>query len=446
MGKTTTLAERLRILELANEGLSDRQIADRVGLAPVTVRKWRRRGMRDGRPALASTLGRPRRGALSTFAASLREVVQAWRQAHPGWGPKTLRAQLASDPRFANQPLPHRATLARFLKGVGLAQSYARHTTLPEAAAPPAQAPHDEWELDARGAEYVPHVGMLALIDLVDRASHARLHSYPCWLGEQRCERHPRTGDYQTAMRLAFTQWGLPAGVSLDHDTVFYDVDSPSPFPTRFHLWLLALGLHVRFTRVRQPTDHALVERSHQLWADQVLVGATFLRWEAVYQALYRRQHFLNYELPCAALGEKPPLVAHPEAAIPRQPYRPEWEAELLRREPVDAYLAQGRWFRQVSKDGTVSLGGHLYSVGRSVARQQVELTFDPKERHLVCRNAEGSEIKRVPLRGISAAELMGDRAPLVSLPDDQSPLPFTWDDWLRVRLRAILSVRLNAT
>src|SRR5260221_3922121 len=55
---------------------------------------------------------------------------------------------------------------------------------------------------------------------------------------------------------------GLPRRITFDHGTVFYDTTSPSPFPTRLHLWLLALGIDVCFTRKRCPTDHAAT-RAH---------------------------------------------------------------------------------------------------------------------------------------------------------------------------------------
>jgi hypothetical protein len=65
-------------------------------------------------------------------------------------------------------------------------------------------------------------------------------------------------------MLRAFLTYGLPLRLSLDHDTVFFDNTTPSPFPTRLHLWLLALNIEVVFTGVRRPTDHASIERTHQ--------------------------------------------------------------------------------------------------------------------------------------------------------------------------------------
>lgn len=214
--------------------------------------------------------------------------------------------------------------------------------------------------MDARGREYVPCVGVVTLINLNDRCSRTRLLSYPCWLGSQRVERLPATDDYRLVLRLAFAEWGLPDRIAMDRDSVFYDDATKSPFPTRMHRWLLALGISVIFGRPGRATDRGTTERSHQLWAQQVLTGRSFVDWEASYQSLCQRRDFSNTRLPCATLGEVPPLIAHPEAKTPRRSYRPEWEAELLDLSRVYAYLARARWFRQVSAVGTVSLGGQV--------------------------------------------------------------------------------------
>lgn len=441
MGRVTTLEERILINELADAGYTDPEIAELLALSRWTVRKWRRRG-RQGRQALASKMGRPVTGVLSTFPSSIRETLQSWRDAHPGWGPKTLRIELEGDERFEGQPLPEKRSIARFLKVKELARPYERHSELPQSARAAPQAPHEEWEMDARGQEQVPGVGLITLINLNDRCSRTRLLSYPCQLGVQHLERRPTTEDYQLALRLAFTQWGLPDRLAVDHDSVFYDNSSKSPFPTRFHLWLVALGISLVFGRIGCATDQGVTERSHQLWAQQVLLGQSFSGWEALFLALCQRQDFLNTRLPCATLGEVPPLVAHPEACSPRRLYRPEWETELLDLSRVYAYLAQGRWFRLVSSVGTVSLGSQIYVLGRSPwARQQVEITFDASDQQVIFHAEDGETAKRLPLKGLSVETLMGEMGPLVNLPAFQLALPFSWDEWRAVRLCDTLGV-----
>lgn len=435
MTRITTLQDRVTMDQMSQQGYTNSQIASEVGWAIPTVRKWRRRARRDGRKGLASKMGRPVIGALSSYPVRLRETLRAWRVAHPGWGPKTLRAELEADEHFEGQQLPSLSGIANFLKEQDLARSYERHSELPQSTSQATSAPHEEWEMDSRGQERVPDIGIIALVNLCDEFSKAKIRSYPCVVGQKRATRRPRTEDYQLVLRLSFTEWGLPDRMAVDHDSVFYDNTCKSPFPTRFHLWLLALGVDLAFGRPGRPTDQATVERSHQTWAWQALEGQTFTEWDRLYAYLEQRRHFLNYRLPCSTLGNLPPLVAHPEALQPRRLYRPEWEAELLDLSRVYAYLAKGQWFRQISQVGTASLGQQTYGLGVLWSGESVEVTFDPEDKHLIFRSADGERKKRLPLRGINITNLVGEMGPLVNLDCFQLALPFTWDEWRVIRL-----------
>ena len=181
------------------------------------------------------------------------------------------------------------------------------------------------------------------------------------------------------------------------------------------------------------------MERSHQTWARQALEGQTFSQWDQLYAYLEQRRHFLNYRLPCSSLGEQPPLVAHPEALLPRRLYRPEWEQVLLNLSQVHAYLAKGRWFRRVSQVGTVSLGQQTYGLGVAWRGESVDIAFDPQDKQLIFRSADGEQRKRLPLKGVSVINLMGEMGPLVNLDHFQLALPFTWDEWRVIRLCEIL-------
>lgn len=334
--------------------------------------------------------------------------------------------------------MPATSSIGRFLQENGLTKQYERHQELPQEAKP-AESPHAVWEMDARGYQFIPDVGQVTLINLNDRGSHVRLMSYPCWLGAKRVERHANTSDYQTALRLAFTDWGLPHALQVDHESVFYDNKSKSPFPTRLHLWLVALGISLHFGRRGRPTDQGMTERSHQLWAAQVLQGATFADWTALYNALYQRRDFLNNILPCIALNDQPPLVAYPHAHHSQRPYRIEWETELLDLGRIDAFLAQGRWFRRVATNGIISLGGTVYYVGNKWKQQQIEVMFDPDTRQFHCFDTAGHLLKALPLKDISVACLMGDVFPLFHFPVFQLALPFTWEEQQLIRLCEIV-------
>jgi transposase InsO family protein len=150
----------------------------------------------------------------------------------------------------------------------------------------------------------VEGVGKVSLISIVDVVSRLKTESYPSLETT-----NPALADYQLSLRRAFLTYGLPNALTLDHGTVFYDTTTPSPFPTRLHLWLLALGVQVLFTRKRCPTDHAIIERTHQTMTAQALLGQTYPSHTALWASLDERREVLNHHLPNRALSHKPPIA-----------------------------------------------------------------------------------------------------------------------------------------
>ncbi len=161
MARKTTLEERILITELHEVGYNQREIADQTGWSLATVRKWCRRG-RDGRAALDSHMGRPATGPLSSYPARVRRTLLAWRERHPSWGAKTLRHELLQDGRFTPEEVPSRPQIARFLHAAGLTRRYEVHRALPESQRQVPEAAHVEWEMDAKGYQVVPDVGVIA--------------------------------------------------------------------------------------------------------------------------------------------------------------------------------------------------------------------------------------------------------------------------------------------
>jgi hypothetical protein len=252
-------------------------------------------------------------------------TIRQVRQAHPGWGPTTLLVALRADPVWADRRLPSRARVAAFLNQEGLTRRSQRHAALPQPPPQPPQAPHDEWQLDAQGVMRVGGVGAVSLINGVDVVSRLKV---------ERCPRphttRAATADYFLTLRRACLTVGLPTRLALDHDAVFYDNTTPSPCPTRLHRWLIAVGVAVVFIRRRRPTDHALIERTHQTMTKQALLGQRWTDAVTLWTGLDERRDVLNHALPARALVNRPPLVAYPAAVCSGRPDRPEWEEELL--------------------------------------------------------------------------------------------------------------------
>jgi hypothetical protein len=249
----------------------------------------------------------------------------------------------------------------------------------------------------------------------------------------------PAAADYYVTLRRAFLTYGLPLRLSLDHDTVFFDNTTPSPFPTRLHLWLVALGIEVVFTGVRRPTDHAAIERTHQTMTNQALVGQSWPNQRTLWAGLDERRTVLNHWLPIRALHRQAPLQAYPEAVFSGRAYRPEWEEELLDLDRVYQYLAQGRWFR-ANHRGVIHLGTYEYHFGYRYHRQTMEITFDPVQVAFVCQPEDATEPMVVPARGLTKADLMGDLAWMLALPAYQLAFPFSPEEQRHLALVECLS------
>jgi putative transposase len=424
-GQTTTFQTRLEISEHAVAGLNDTQIATVVGCSVWTVRKWRRRWLHQGRVGLTSPMGRPATGPISTFPNELKEAILHLRRLHPGWGPNTLLAALKTGAFWRAQPLPSRARIAALLKQAGLTRRYQPHHDLLQPPRTQLASPHQEWQMDAQGIMRVEGVGKVSLINIVDVMSRLKTESYPSLETT-----NPALPDYQLTLRRAFLTYGLPETLTLDHGTVFYDNTTPSPFPTRLHMWLLALGVQVRFTRKRCPTDHAIIERTHQTMTAQALFGQSYTSHANLWTGLDERREVLNQYLPSRALSHKAPLEAYPQAIHSGRMYRPEWEKDLLCLENVWQYLQQGRWFRSIRTNGFFDLGGYRYYLGKHLARRSVAIGFDPDTIALICQPEGSEETIQLPAQGLTKAELMGELARLQALPMYQLALPFSLAAW----------------
>ena len=164
----------------------------------------------------------------------------------------------------------------------------------------------------------VAGVGKVCLITIVDGVSRLKVESYPCL-----DTTNPPLAAYQLMLRRAFLTTGLPRRISFDHGTVFYDNTSSSPFPTSLHLWLLALGIEVCFTRKRCPTDHAKIERTHQTMTLQALLGQAWPGQTALWAGLDARRAMLNQHIPSGVFHGRAPLQAYPQAAHSGRFYRP---------------------------------------------------------------------------------------------------------------------------
>jgi hypothetical protein len=397
-----TLREKMEIKLRAERQENDTQIAEAMKLSIPVVRKWRRKAKGRGEDELLTMMGRPKSGPLGHFAEEMRDVIKEWRTAHPGWGAGTLRVELTLDKRFADLPIPSGSRIAAYLKSEKFPRPYQRHTELSNPAPQKLSQCHEEWELDAQGVCKVAGVGLVNLINIGDPLSHVRM-SWAC------LNRRKAAGpDYQLALRRAFLCFGKPLVISLDHDSAFFDNTTPSPFPSPLHLWLLGMGVEVRFLEHRPPREHAFIERTHQIVHRQAVQGQTATP-SSLQPYLDQRLEFLNHHYPSRSLNGQAPLSAYPQAHHSGREYRPEWEEGALDLQKIYAYLARQEWFRQTSDKGQLLLGSRRYGLGKDWSKQAIRITFDASAQEYICVGADGQQTERLIAHHLTKANLMGE-------------------------------------
>jgi hypothetical protein len=417
--------DRLSCVELARQGKTDAEIAQSTGWSVWAVRKWRRRNQKQGEQGLVSRMGRPKRGAMSSYPERLGEEIERMGRLHPGWGPITLLAELALEPSQPFPRLPSRARVAAFLKEKQLVRVYQTKPSFPLPAPCAVQQAHAEWELDAQGKQDLDGLEGVQVVNIIDLFSQLKVASYPhtgsTYLGWR---------DYQFILRCAFTEYGLPDSISLDHDISFFEHTCASPFPSRLHLWLIGLGIEVRFIRKPPPMEHAHIERMHQTMRAQGVTVQPFQRQIELWQHLEQRRNFLNLFYPSRSLHHQAPLQACPQAAHSARAYRPEWEAELFDVQRLYAFLAQGHWSRGTTRWGEICLGLFRYNAGHTWARTTVEVTFDPATQEMVAQQVSTGLTRRFPALGLTYQFLTDDLLAYARMPAYQFSLPFTRDYW----------------
>jgi hypothetical protein len=124
------------------------------------------------------------------------------------------------------------------LKEQKKARRYEHHENTREPHEQSVQRPHQEWEMDAQGVTTVAGLGKVSFINLLDVYSHVSIDSHACPNVS-----HARLQEYQQVLGRAFTRYGMPEQISMDHDSAFYDNKSASSFPSVIHLWLIGLDV-----------------------------------------------------------------------------------------------------------------------------------------------------------------------------------------------------------
>jgi hypothetical protein len=229
-------------------------------------------------------------------------------------------------------------------------------------------------------------------------------------------------------IRLAFCEFGLPHKLQVDHAGVFFENNSKSPFPTRFHLWLIGLGIDLIFSRKARPTDQSIVERSHQTLSQQLHSNVKFQSLLELHAFCDQRRSRLNLNIPSKSTQNKPPLSAHPKARFSGNYYQPQLEQSIIKLQRIHSYLQQGMWIRKVNKNKTLFLGNQWYYIKQAKAPSKMLIKFDPQSLSLLFHDDKERLIYEEQIKGITIESIMGNALFEASLPGTQLKLPFNLD------------------
>lgn len=416
---TLTITQREAIYMAKLGGQTLKAVAAEQQCSFSCARKWWRRGRDHGREGLRRRRRpRPAQGALSTFAPLVAERALYWKRQHPKRGPNRILQDLAQDALLIGLPLPKRSTLAAFFQRV-CPELLQKHHARP-AAPPRPGSVHACWQIDGKEAIHLLDGTIATILDIREPVACAFLANRAHAVQTAKGWRKLTVAEIQADLREAFTAFGLPDSIQTDREHV-YGQPAQEAFPSPFTLWLIGLGIGHAFSRPSQATDQAQVERGHRTLWDWMEQPEPPPNLSGLQAALDRARQMHNTVLSSEAgdCDGRIPFDAHPEVLQPRRPYDPAVELELFSLERVDHFLAQFTWHYKVTPIGQVFVQGRAYYVGQRYAGKQVEMHFDPQDRHLIFAEATtGQLLTRRPLRGLEVATLTGLA---------QSSRPLTW-------------------
>jgi putative transposase len=409
-----TQAEKKLISQKKATGESLMQISVELHCSFETVRKWWR-FERD--QCQARGRGRPKRGPLSTYPAQMREKAVEIKKAHPHWGPEMVKLELEKVLGLKTEALPSVARLAVLFKQSCADAVQPRRRRLLPPADPKVKYVHQRWQMDAKegllvGAERVNVQEICDIFSGLMIISWAFVTTTPSrWRRLSRAE-------HQQALRLAFTQWGLPLEVQTDNDGEFVNLHDPT-YPSYFTLWLVGLGVKHVLSRPHRPTDQPQVERHHRSQGDFVWKDQTFETLDQLQQALDQQCQLYNQTYPsqAAQCHGSPPLSLFPTARTTGRPYHPDLEWEMFDLKRVDAFLAQFVWTRKVAKNGVVHLGDQCYILGSARKGQSVSVRYLADLRSFRFEDSQGALINILPVLGLEKEHLIGSIPAHLPLP-----------------------------
>lgn len=356
------MEERVRfVLKATREAVGFAELCHQFGISRKTGYKWLARYQAHGLAGIREWSRRPHRSP-TRLPAEVVGLVLRERHRHASWGPKKLRALLAT--KYGITPVPAASTLGRLLQRHGLTRQPRRRRPVSQpdrTTRTPATRPNAVWATDFKGwfrTQDGQRCDPLTISDLYSR------YVLVC-----RIVPGQRMEDVRPVFRQVFRWFGLPEVLRVDNGLPFgsHGVAGLS----QLSAWWLHLGIRVEFIEPAHPEQNGGHERMHRtLKAETTRPPAATPRAQ---QARFDRwRHTFNQERPHEALGMQRPADRYVRSARrytehPAPPvYPPHYHVRRVKRQGVIKWRNRRCFIGQALHGmvvGLVEVGEEAYDV-----------------------------------------------------------------------------------
>lgn len=342
------------------------------GISRKTGYKWKERFIAEGLSGLSDESRRPKTSPTELSETMVCRIIKL-KHAHPGWGPRKLRAVLArtgSASTGSPNDLPSESSFKRVLEKAGLVAPRRRRAPGEQGRLTKlvkAERPNHVWTIDFKGWWYTRNQSRFEPLTIRDGYSRYVLCAQAL--------DNARTETVRVARERVFEKHGLPEVIRSDNGAPFAARQSPLGL-SRLSVWWLTLGIDLDRIAPGRPDQNGGHERMHRDMAVEVEGQAEETPADQQATLDVWRQTF-NDERPHEALGMRVPRELY--ASSPRK-----YDSAAVELVYPAEYLV-----RKVMQTGQVSLPGR-HCVHISAALRGCEVGLQPlsSERYAVwfCR------------------------------------------------------------
>jgi transposase InsO family protein len=350
------------VLAVIADGLSVKQVAEKVGVSRQTLHSWLAKYEAGGLEGLGDVSRRPR-SCPHQMPALVEAVVLELRREHRYWGPRRIRAEMVRRRSVSARQLPSESAVYRCLVRAGLVEPVARHRRAERFKRWERAVPMELWQMDV--------VGGFLLADGTHAKALTGVDDHSRFCVSARLMQAERTRAVCDGLAAALRAYGCPVQLLTDNGKVFTGRFNHPPTEVLFDRICRENGIEHLLTAPRSPTTTGKIERFHRTLRAEFDTRRVFTSLKAAQQALDAWVVEYNTTRPHQSLGQQTPaerFYARADTAGEPAP-RPIELAALRSDHRGDAWVN-----RHVSANGVICVSWQQICVGASHAGANVDV------------------------------------------------------------------------